>query len=58
MKSLNESNELWSNLSIKEVEDSAYMAACCLNIQVNRIQDDDLDRQDRPRTSSEDALSC
>jgi len=36
MKSLNNSDGLWTNLSAKEVEISEYQAACCLNIRINR----------------------
>ena len=36
MKALNNSDGLWTNLSVKEVEVSEYQAACCLNIRINR----------------------
>jgi hypothetical protein len=36
MKPLNNSDELWTNLSAKEVEIAEYQAACCLNIRINR----------------------
>lgn len=35
MKSLNKSKELWTNMSVKEVEDSNYSAACCLQARIN-----------------------
>jgi hypothetical protein len=35
MKSLNNSKELWSNMSVKEIENSNYNSACCLNARVN-----------------------
>lgn len=35
MKSLNKSEELWTNMSAKEVEISSYSASCCFNIKIN-----------------------
>jgi hypothetical protein len=35
MKSLNKSKELWTNMSVKEVENSNYNSSCCLNARVN-----------------------
>ncbi|MFZ5823907.1 MAG: hypothetical protein ACOY94_06220 [Bacillota bacterium] len=34
MKSLNQTQELWTNLSVKEVENSNYQSACCLNARI------------------------
>src|SRR5688572_28875530 len=36
MKALNNSDNFWTNLSVKEVEISEYQAACCLNVRINR----------------------
>lgn len=36
MKSLNNSDGLWTNLSTKEVDIADYQAACCLNVKVNK----------------------
>ncbi len=36
MKALNNSDGLWTNLSVKEVEISEYQTACCLNVRINR----------------------
>jgi hypothetical protein len=36
MKSINESDELWTSLSVEEVDVSEYQAACCLNARVNK----------------------
>jgi hypothetical protein len=36
MKSINESDELWTSLSVEEVDTSEYQAACCLNVRINK----------------------
>jgi hypothetical protein len=45
MKSLNKSKELWTNMSVKEVEDSNYNAACCLNARVNASIQNSADKE-------------
>lgn len=35
MKSLNNSANLWTNMSAKEVEDKNYSSSCCFNVRVN-----------------------
>jgi hypothetical protein len=39
MKSLNNTKSLWSNLSVKELSNSKFVAACCANIKVNAASD-------------------
>lgn len=36
MKSINESDELWTSLAAEEVDVSEYQAACCLNVRINK----------------------
>jgi len=36
MKSINQSDDLWTSLSVEEVDVSEYQAACCLNARINK----------------------
>ncbi|WP_283809140.1 hypothetical protein [Tumebacillus amylolyticus] len=35
MKSLNNTKSLWSNLSVKELSNTNFVAACCANVKID-----------------------